>query len=212
MDRRYTGDALDITYNIRRCIHAEECIDRLSAVFDRDSRPWIHTNGAPADQIAEVVMTCPSGALHVHRKDGGTPELAPQENTVLLWEDGPLQFHGALSITGEQVDVQEETRATLCRCGESTHKPFCDNSHRKTGFHSEDNVRKSGQELDGASSRAVITVEPNGPYEVSGSLRIFNHKGDLLFVGDQVKLCRCGYSGTRPFCDGTHLKINFQAE
>ena len=77
-DRRYSGEQADITYSLKRCIHAEECIHRLSAVFDPKKRPWIQADGASADDLVAMVTHCPSGALHVERKDGGVPEAPPR--------------------------------------------------------------------------------------------------------------------------------------
>lgn len=124
-DRRYVGSDADILYNVKRCIHAEECIQRLASVFDAKKRPWITPTGAPVEAIVEVIPKCPSGALHYERKDGGLEETAPPENTITLWADGPVQFHGDLIIEGATVELKGETRATLCRCGASENKPFC---------------------------------------------------------------------------------------
>ncbi len=123
MDRRYSGEAVDITYNLKRCIHAAECVRRLSEVFNTQRRPWITADGASADQIAATVEHCPSGALHYERKDGGG-ERTPRTNHIVIWHNGPLQFSGDLRIEGAAVDVQDETRAALCRCGASHNKPF----------------------------------------------------------------------------------------
>jgi uncharacterized Fe-S cluster protein YjdI len=76
--RHYCDDAIEITYDAHRCIHAAECIRGLPAVFDGGRRPWIAPSGASADEIANVIARCPSGALHFKRRDGGsseTPEL-----------------------------------------------------------------------------------------------------------------------------------------
>ena len=213
MDRRYVGEQIDITYSLKRCIHAGKCVIHLPDVFDRHGRPWIRPNDATPDQIAQVILMCPTGALHFERKDGGLPETPPPENMILAWQNGPIQFHGDLSVTGTNVDMQEETRLTLCRCGESTNKPFCDNSHTKTGFVSDDRHQSIGRETPpAAGGKLRIAVEPDGPYDVSGSVRIVNHVGDLLYQGNHARLCRCGFSSTRPFCDGTHLKIEFRSE
>ena len=59
-----------------------------------------------------------------------------------------------------------------------------------------------------------IKTRENGPYRVSGPVRIIDADGneyDLTDKGDVVALCRCGGSTTKPFCDGTHSKIGFQA-
>ena len=72
--RHYTSEAIDVSYDARRCIHAAECIRGLPAVFDTDRRPWILPTGASADAIAAVIENCPSGALHYTRRDGGARE------------------------------------------------------------------------------------------------------------------------------------------
>ena len=59
-----------------------------------------------------------------------------------------------------------------------------------------------------------IKTRENGPYRVSGPVRIIDADGneyDLTDKGDVVALCRCGGSTTKPFCDGTHSKIGFEA-
>src|SRR6185369_9465152 len=98
MDRRYMGDQIDITYSLKRCIHAEKCVIHLPGVFDRHGRPWIRPNDATPDQIAQVILMCPTGALHFERKAGGPAETAPPENTILAWQNGPLQVHGEMSV------------------------------------------------------------------------------------------------------------------
>ncbi len=58
----------------------------------------------------------------------------------------------------------------------------------------------------------TITPLPNGPYLVKGSIRILDPEGNAFSVERQsVALCRCGASTTKPFCDGTHSRIGFQA-
>ncbi len=60
--------------------------------------------------------------------------------------------------------------------------------------------------------KVTITTRPNGPYLVKGPIRIVDPDGNEFQVDrDTVALCRCGGSTTKPFCDGTHSKIGFQA-
>jgi CDGSH-type Zn-finger protein len=62
--------------------------------------------------------------------------------------------------------------------------------------------------------QVVIKVRENGPYKVTGPVRIVDVDGneyDLADKGEAVALCRCGGSTTKPFCDGTHSRIGFQA-
>ena len=59
-----------------------------------------------------------------------------------------------------------------------------------------------------------IKTRENGPYKVTGPVRLFDAGGnefDLGEMGGTVALCRCGGSTTKPFCDGTHSKIGFEA-
>ena len=60
---------------------------------------------------------------------------------------------------------------------------------------------------------AKITVRRNGPYLVQGVLQIVDADGNVYDTSGRpaVALCRCGGSTTKPFCDGTHSRIGFQA-
>ena len=60
----------------------------------------------------------------------------------------------------------------------------------------------------------TIRVIPNGPYRVKGPILITDAQGKETLVEDGrgVSLCRCGQSENKPFCDGTHKKIEIQAE
>jgi CDGSH-type Zn-finger protein len=60
----------------------------------------------------------------------------------------------------------------------------------------------------------VIKTRENGPYKVTGPIRLVDADGNEFDLGEQgevIALCRCGGSTTKPFCDGTHSKIGFQA-
>jgi len=51
----------------------------------------------------------------------------------------------------------------------------------------------------------------NGPFLVSGPVDVVDENGNPLPAKQPVALCRCGASTTKPFCNGTHRKINFQS-
>jgi uncharacterized Fe-S cluster protein YjdI len=55
-----------------------------------------------------------------------------------------------------------------------------------------------------------LRASENGPLLVSGGVRIKDAEGNVLFEGERAALCRCGGSGNKPFCDGTHEKIGFR--
>jgi CDGSH-type Zn-finger protein len=63
-------------------------------------------------------------------------------------------------------------------------------------------------------SEIEIKVRENGPYKVTGAIRLIDADGNEFVLPDDgrpLALCRCGGSTTKPFCDGTHSKIGFDA-
>jgi 3-phenylpropionate/trans-cinnamate dioxygenase ferredoxin subunit len=60
-------------------------------------------------------------------------------------------------------------------------------------------------------SGVTITIRKNGPYVVSGVVELRDADGNVYPAREKVVLCRCGASTTKPFCDGTHSKVGFQA-
>lgn len=135
-DRVYSTEAIAVEWEHRFCIHAARCIRSLPAVFDPKRRPWIVLDGAMADEVAAAIERCPTGALHYRRLDGGPEEVPADPVTVHAVADGPLFMRGAVTLqTEDGRTVRSDSRMALCRCGASANKPFCDNSHRTTGFH-----------------------------------------------------------------------------
>lgn len=133
--RHYVDDEIDISYDVHRCIHAAECIRGLPEVFDNSRRPWILPSAANADEIANVIAKCPSGALHFKRRDGGLSEIPEMPTTIEPTPGGPYYVRGLVQLrSADGGSVFEDVRMALCRCGQSRNKPFCDNSHFYSGF------------------------------------------------------------------------------
>ncbi len=63
-------------------------------------------------------------------------------------------------------------------------------------------------------SETTITCSKNGPLRISGNFVIKDAQGNAFDLSgrDMISLCRCGGSGNKPFCDGTHNRIGFQSE
>ena len=119
----------------RLCIHVRNCVHRLPQVFVPEARPWVVVDAADADAVAAVIESCPTGALHYRRLDGGREEQQPAETTVEPRPNGPLFVRGAVRIVDPDGHlIREDTRVALCRCGASENKPFCDGSHLRIGF------------------------------------------------------------------------------
>jgi CDGSH-type Zn-finger protein/uncharacterized Fe-S cluster protein YjdI len=205
----YESETITVQYELKRCIHAEECVQRLQAVFDRKRRRWIDPQNASADAIADTIHQCPTGALTYTRKDGGTPEGKPTENIIHLTEDSALYVRGEIHMNGAIY-----YRVALCRCGESNNKPFCDNSHLRISFETDGLVDESQREVSDITGGGALKITPEryGPYWVQGDFEIVDVNGVVAYRGSENWLCRCGGSSNKPFCDNTHKKIGFQAE
>jgi len=134
VSRRYKSASIQVNWEPQFCIHASHCWRNLPGVFRPRAVPWITPEGASADEIAWVVSACPTGALSYERLDGGPEEPAPSTATIEPQPDGPVYVRGRLRIALPDGKVREATRAALCRCGASEHKPFCDLSHSRIGF------------------------------------------------------------------------------
>ena len=204
------GRELDIVYDGVRCIHARYCVLGAPTVFKANTPgDWIFPDAVATDALVRVAHNCPSGAIAYRRKDGGPQETAPPVNLIRLRENGPYAFHGPLTIDGESVGF----RATLCRCGASKNKPFCDGSHNAIGFKATGEPDTHPSEPLAVRDGAVeIAPQKDGPLQVSGNLEIVSGTGRTVDRVTGARLCRCGGSRNKPFCDNTHLRIGFKSD
>lgn len=72
-------------------------------------------------------------------------------------------------------------------------------------------LRENGP-LANRAGPLTITPLPNGPYQVEGNLELCAGTGRTIQRLQKTRLCRCGHSGNKPYCDGTHVRIGFTAE
>jgi CDGSH-type Zn-finger protein/uncharacterized Fe-S cluster protein YjdI len=204
------GKDLRIRFYGRRCIHSRFCVLRAPDVFKANTPgEWIFPDAMATEAVVRVAYACPSGAIQFDRKDGGAEEQTPPVNVMNLRENGPYAFRGEISVAGEEIGF----RATLCRCGASRRKPFCDGSHNTIAFTAtgEPETRNT-QSLAVRDGPIVVAPEKNGPLVVSGNLEICSGTGRVIDRVTTARLCRCGGSRTKPFCDNTHVKIGFTAD
>lgn len=208
----YTGEKLDVTYNAGRCIHAAECLRRLPTVFDKSKRPWVQPDNEAADKVATTILACPSGALHYTRKDGGETET-PEHNTIRLAHNGPLYIRGDITIVNSRGEVTlNDTRVALCRCGASSNKPFCDNSHIATGFQAPATINEAQTIVVTTDGKLTIETTRNGPLHITGNFTVLDSGGEAICQRTDDSFCRCGASANKPFCDSSHRRIGFVAE
>jgi len=170
---------------------------------------WIHPDAATADDVVALARNCPSGAIVARRLDGGPEEAAPLVNTVRVLENGPLAVRARLSVRGAPAGL----RATLCRCGQSQHKPYCDGAHASAGFTATgEPPAKESAPLSLRSGAVEVSPIPNGPLKLKGPMELVSGTGHTLNRANELFLCRCGQSRTKPYCDGTHKALGFVAD
>ncbi len=135
LDRResYIGQGITIHDNRGICAHAGVCTDNLESVFRMGQEPWIDADGAAVEAIIDVIESCPSGALSYSLDKIEQRDSSPAARITVV-RDGPY------AVSGVELDGQAfgegaaEHKYTLCRCGASKNKPFCDGSHWHVGF------------------------------------------------------------------------------
>ncbi|HBZ17943.1 MAG TPA: hypothetical protein DEO41_00955 [Betaproteobacteria bacterium] len=128
---------------------------------------------------------------------------------IKVIRDGPLSFDGLFTYRDEH-EVSRKLGGvplSLCRCGKTSSIPFCDRSHNSFLFTTDDHLNieyKVRNEnivpLDGA---ILVKAIGGGPFYITGPVSIVD-ENLASWEGDRVKLCRCGYSQMKPFCDGAH--------
>jgi len=205
------GREVTVMFDGARCIHSRNCVLGHPEVFVPNVQgEWIFPDAAAAEVVVSIGRACPSGAIRVMRKQGEGSDVVPKVNTVRVRENGPLAFEAPILMRGEML---AGVRATLCRCGQSKNKPFCDGSHTAAGFAA--TGEPEGKESVALEARdGVVEVFPNvnGSLKVTGNLEVVSGTGRTVNRVTQVWLCRCGQSANKPYCDGSHKRVGFVAE
>ena len=199
------GTDVLLAFDTARCIHARFCVTGAPKTFLANVEgAWLHPDETAPDRLSAIATECPSGAITLRRLDGGADEMPPPVNLLRVRENGPLAVHADLCVDGKP----EGFRRVFCRCGHSRAKPYCDNSHIAVGF------KASGEPATIDSKPlevrdGLLDVQPlvNGPLLVSGPLELCSGTGRTVSRTRSIRLCRCGASGNKPFCDNSHARI-----
>jgi CDGSH-type Zn-finger protein/uncharacterized Fe-S cluster protein YjdI len=210
---KYPGSNAEVSWHGGLCIHIGECGRAKGELFIGGRQPWCQPDAASNEEVKDVIMRCPSGALSVEFSDGSVAETANSENTINVAYNGPLFVRGQLDIDGAPAGAPAlKFRAALCRCGLSKNKPFCDNSHEGSKFRDYGAIGETGEPLTATGGPLVIKAVKNGPLLLKGNVTISGSSGRRSWTGKQTALCRCGGSGNKPFCDGSHKKNGFTSD
>ncbi len=134
----YRGPELTLSDNREYCAYARFC-DGGAGVWNH-----VHMNGEEArEETIRQASACPAGRLNAWDNETEKPYEPSLEPGLSLLEDTELRVSGPLYVMGgipfsRQSDgfrYEVRNRVTLCRCGQSTNKPYCDGTHASMKFH-----------------------------------------------------------------------------
>ena len=128
----FPGDGIVMTDNRSICSQAGFCANRVTTVW----RMIAETSDPDVrERLQGMIDRCPSGALERATEEDADPVEAAFEPSVVVVKDGPLAIRGGVPVqAGDGFVYETRNRMTLCRCGHSGNKPFCDGSHKSVGF------------------------------------------------------------------------------
>jgi CDGSH-type Zn-finger protein/uncharacterized Fe-S cluster protein YjdI len=204
------GRDLTLIYEGRKCIHSRFCVTLGPKVFIANVKgPWINPDAISTEALTEIAHLCVSGAIRYQRKDGHADETPPAVNLISVREGGPYAIRADIRLDGVPA---ASYRYTLCRCGASKNKPFCDGSHHDVNFIASGEPPTTKADMlpvrDGP-----LAIDPlvDGPLQVRGNMEIISGTGRVVARVESARLCRCGASNTKPFCDGSHARVGFKS-
>ena len=123
--KTWEGNTVRTFFNQSACMHVFAC-KPLKELRDAE----LAGDASAADEIMRVVGLCPSGALSYETKeDIEAPTLPQLDADIEIMEGGEVRVQRAFEINAERLERANAERATLCRCGLSKNKPWCDGRH-----------------------------------------------------------------------------------
>jgi len=142
-DRRvlYSGGKITILDNRALCAHAGYCTDELQQVFRHHDSPWIVPDAASVEKVIEAIRKCPSGALS-YAIDGVEAPAPQRPPMVTVMDNGPYAVAGVEPVGMKLGQGASPEHYTLCRCGASKNKPFCDGSHWDANWRPDETPRR----------------------------------------------------------------------
>ena len=133
----YDGPGVQLADNTEYCVHARFCMARGTVwqLTEDSGNPEAH------DLAVHESMYCPSGRLKLWDKEEEKFYEPPLKPALGLIEDpqeecsGPLWVKGGIPVNGpDGTEYEQRNRVTLCRCGASANKPYCDGTHVTVHF------------------------------------------------------------------------------
>jgi len=128
----FEGDGVVMTDDKMFCTHAGFCGDRFTnvwAMIEETADPDVR------ERLMDMVRKCPSGRL-AYQVPPDPEDVEPGfEPSIGIEPNGPMWVRGRIQIVSEDgTEWEVRNRVTLCRCGRSRNKPYCDGTHQRVGF------------------------------------------------------------------------------
>jgi CDGSH-type Zn-finger protein len=128
------GQTVVVSYTPVLCSHAATCVKAAGDAFEPGRDPWVMPEKGTLAGLYAAVKGCPSGALRLAVGDGEDVHLAGSEASIRVEKDGPYHVRN-VPLEAEFNGVKASpAKYTLCRCGLSKNKPFCDGTHYDAGW------------------------------------------------------------------------------
>ena len=201
-DQEAHAEQVTLRFEGRRCVHARHCVLSAPEVFLANVQgPWLHPEATTVEALARVAHSFPSGAITYVRRDGGPDEETPRSTSCGCGRT-------AARVPRRPPESTASPRGPgppSCRCGRSQSKPFCDGSQRRGSRPAASRHRRI-RRAGGAGRRAHGPAAGQRPLDVRGNLEVCSGTGRSVRRTTGVRLCRCGGSANKPFCDGTHTR------
>jgi uncharacterized Fe-S cluster protein YjdI/CDGSH-type Zn-finger protein len=128
------GVAVTISYTPALCTHAAQCQARAAQVFDPKKKPWIQPENGTLNAILDVIAACPSGALRVAVGDQPAQHMTTGAVAIAVEKDGPYHVTNMALAADFNGAGASRAKYSLCRCGLSKNKPFCDGTHHDAAW------------------------------------------------------------------------------
>ncbi len=140
---RFSNGEITVFWKPELCIHSANCLISLPGVFNPKKSPWINIHGADSLDIMRTIDRCPSRALtylksskFITSKSRTTSKNKATYAKIQVVKGGPLLVSGNFLIRDiykKKIRIDNQL-VSLCRCGKSRRKPFCDGNHHSSDF------------------------------------------------------------------------------
>ncbi|NOX16239.1 MAG: hypothetical protein GXP61_09525 [Epsilonproteobacteria bacterium] len=127
--QRYNGKEINIIFNRSICSGAGNCVRNFPKIYKNASENWIFPDNDSIAQVKNSIKSCPSGALSYELNSDVTCETYKDVKLEII-KNGPINVKGNVETQIDKWSTNaNKQKFSICRCGASQNKPFCDYTH-----------------------------------------------------------------------------------